>query len=602
MELVLPLHPHSPEFRWAWSMWRRQKRAQARASSYRRRRHRPLARVPEPYLRTHDEKLDGRLWTHQEGRVTPWGKRATAGGATFPGSSTHNIKNAMRRPLQVVSRDLFRHVSAEKATLYRAVMDVFATAKRQYRLQLRPDEVLAEAQWPEAPPPIEEVNAALTQLAAWGNLESQPDTARVSSLSDFYRARFLYRLSQGGEAVESALAVFEQTLKRRAELQTVALEDIASRLRALQTLADEGEPDAAKIHETLRDLVRVFEGLAENAQAFMAGVARSIDLQQADVGAVVSYKRRLIDYLERFLGDLVRRSDTIARLILAVSPCIDAMLLQVAEREALDAAPGDAQDQAATRTRHLHAWRERWKGLQGWFLSTGHEAPQAELLRARARSAIPRLLAAIAALNERRSGRSDRSADFRTLAGWFAACADDREAHQLARAAFALNPARHFLLNAYADAELPASTRWADAPPLAIHPRLREYGEVAPRGPLPKVRERTEARSLLALQLAEESRQVEAARERLATGRPTRLSELGELDVHAFGLFLGLLGEALADQVGPNDTVERQTGDGLLHIRLEPLGADTYARIISPHGVFSGRDHLITITPILEGR
>ena len=43
------------------------------------------------------------------------------------------------------SADLFRHVSAEKALFYRCIMDVFAAAKRQYRLQLRPDEVLAEA-------------------------------------------------------------------------------------------------------------------------------------------------------------------------------------------------------------------------------------------------------------------------------------------------------------------------------------------------------------------------------------------------------------------------------------------------------------------------
>ena len=129
--------------------------------------------------------------------------------------------------------DLFRHVSAEKAALYRCIMDVFAAAKRQYRLQLRPDEVLAQGGWPDEPPRIEDINAALTQLTAWGNLESQPDTARVSSLSDFYRARFLYRLSRGGEAVEAALAVFVQTLQRRAELQTIALEDIASRLQAL---------------------------------------------------------------------------------------------------------------------------------------------------------------------------------------------------------------------------------------------------------------------------------------------------------------------------------------------------------------------------------
>jgi len=498
--------------------------------------------------------------------------------------------------VQTDSRELFRHVSAEKSALYRGILDVFATAKRQYRLQLRPDEVLAEAQWPGPPPRIEEVNALLTQLAAWGNLESQPDTARVSSLSDFYRARFLYRLSHGGEAVEAALAVFLRTLQRRAELQSVALEDIAGRLQSLRALAEAAEADVAKVHETLRDLVRVFESLAENAQAFMAGVARSIELQQAEPTAVATYKRRLIDYLERFMGDLVRRSDSIARSIVALTPRIDDLLRQVAEREAGDAAPDDAVDRADEQVRRWHAWRERWTGLRGWFLSTGHEPPQADLLRARARSAIPQLLGAIAAINERRSGRSDRSADFRVLAGWFADCAGDGEAHRLARAAFALNPARHLLANVAAEQDVPAGTPWADAPKLMIHPRLREWGEATPRGPLPKVQDRSDARAYLRQQLAEEFRQVEAARARLATGRAIRLSDLGALDVHAFGLFLGLLGEALTEQTGPDEPVERTTGDGLLRILLEPLAIDSHAQIVTPHGILAGRDHLITIT------
>jgi uncharacterized protein (TIGR02677 family) len=498
--------------------------------------------------------------------------------------------------------DLFRHVSAEKATFYRCIMDVFAAAKRQYRLQLRPDEVLVEARWPDPSPRIEDVNAALSQLAEWGNLEAQPDTARVSSLSDFYRARFLYRLSQGGEAVEAALAVFLQTLHRRAELQTVALEDIANQLRALQVLAGDGAPDVAKVHEMLRDLVRVFEGLAENAQAFMAGIARSIELQQAAAAVVVTYKRRLIDYVERFIGDLVRRSDGIARLIHSLNPHIDALLELVAEREARDAAPGGPREESDARTRRWHAWRERWQGLCGWFLRTGHEPPQAELLRARARSAIPQLLAAIAAINERRSGRSDRSQDFRLLAAWFAGCADDGEAHRLARAAFALNPARHFSSSTDASVEPSANTRWADGPPVTIHPRLRQYGEATPRGPLPRVKDRGEARALLERELAGEALQLEAARRRLVTGRPTRLSELGDLDVQAFGLFLDLLGEALTEQAGPNAPVERQTGDGVLRMRLEPLAADSRAVINTPRGAFAGRDHLLTLTPAQEGR
>jgi hypothetical protein len=48
--------------------------------------------------------------------------------------------------------------------------------------------------------------------------------------------------------------------------------------------------------------------------------------------------------------------------------------------------------------------------------------------------------------------------------------------------------------------------------------------------------------------------------------------------------------------------VERRTGDGLLDIKLVPLGPDTRARITTPGGVFSGRDHLITISPLSGDR
>jgi uncharacterized protein (TIGR02677 family) len=499
--------------------------------------------------------------------------------------------------------DLFRHVSADKAQLYRVIMDAFAAAKRQFRLQLRPDEVRLEAAWQGMPPALEEIQSALLQLAEWGNLESQPDTARVSSIEDFYRARFLYRLSLGGEAVEAALITFAQALARRSELQTVALEDIFNQLNALLALSAESALDPAKVHGVLRDLVRVFEGLADNAQAFMAGVARTIELQQADADAVMAFKQRLIDYLQRFVSDLVGRSGAIVQRIAQLTPQIEPLLLLAAQRETRDAAPGDTQAQEEALRQRLASWRERWLGLSRWFISDGHIQAQSELLRAKARSAIPQLLAAVAALNERRSGRSDRSADYRILARWFADTDNDRDAHRLWRAAFALNPARHLsLLSDPADGAetVPAATPWADAPVVQIHPRLRERGEIAARGPAPHVRERDEERAMLAFQIAEERDQVEAARAALATGSPTRLSDLGRLEPHAFQLFLALLGEALAAQASPDQTVLRQTADGLLQIRLEPLGQDTHASVETALGIFSGRDHLLTITPTME--
>lgn len=491
---------------------------------------------------------------------------------------------------------LFRHVSADRGVLYRQILDVFASARRQFRLQLRPDDVLAEGTWDPGPPSQEELNQALAQLATWGNLETQADMSRASSLSMFYRARLLYRLSKGGEAVEASLGVFQQRMERRAELQTVALDDIATSLQALLLLAKHPEPDVAKVHELLRDLMQRFEDLAENARGFMASVARGIELQHAEIAAVIRYKKSFIDYIERFIGDFVRRSDSIGRAVMALEPAMNNLLWLVAQREAFDAAPND-EGRSGTSSLRWKSWRDRWKGLRGWFLHTGNEPPQAELLRGRARSAIPQLLGAISTLNERRSGRSDRSADFRMLAYWFANCEDDNQAHRLARAAFSLNPARHFSLNPSDDDSVSSSTSWASAPPLAIHPRLREYGEATPRAPLGRVRDRSEDRARLRTFVSEEARQVEAARVRLATSRPFRLSEVSAWEKQEFDLFLAILADALANQKSQDAVVECQTGDGLLRIRLEPLDQNTRAVIDTPNGSFSGRDHILTISP-----
>jgi len=45
----------------------------------------------------------------------------------------------MSATLPSFTSGLFSHLTADKADLYRAILDTFAAAKRQFRLHLRPD-------------------------------------------------------------------------------------------------------------------------------------------------------------------------------------------------------------------------------------------------------------------------------------------------------------------------------------------------------------------------------------------------------------------------------------------------------------------------------
>jgi uncharacterized protein (TIGR02677 family) len=503
----------------------------------------------------------------------------------------------------------FAYVAAPNAELYRRVMLAFVSAKRRFVVHLRSEDVVAELAT-EAPANPKAVDDALTQLVGWGNLRADPDTSRVTSVEDFHRARFLYQLTHAGETAERSLALFDDQLGRRGALQAVALEDIATGLRALVELTQEAEPDVGRTGLLLRDLVRRCADLAENAQAFMGSLQRTIDLYELDTEAFRAYKDRLIEYLERFVKDLTAIGGEIAELIGRLDPTgVDELLRLVAQRDAEDAAPGvDAtvagdDFRAQALASELAAWRERWLGLRQWFVSSPEHPSQAKLLRARARKAIPDLLAVVAMLNERRAGRSDRTADFRELAVWFAQAPDEAAMHRLWAATFAVHSARHLTLDAdteQARIENPISptAAWRDTPPLLISPRLRRTGSYERRGKPNRVIDRAEERRRLAARAAAEAEQTAAARARLVTRQPTRLSELGHLDPDAFSLFLALLGEALSARRPDQREVRTTTGDGSLEILLAPVPGGAPVEIRTEAGVLRGLDHVLHITDL----
>ncbi|RBQ20046.1 TIGR02677 family protein [Spongiactinospora rosea] len=497
----------------------------------------------------------------------------------------------------------FAHLSAPNAALYRAILRAFARAKERFIVHLRPEDVAAELRREDD----DALGQALGKLCEWGNLRADADTGRVTSVEDFHRKRYLFQLTQAGQAAEQAIAFYEEAIGRRGTLQSVALSDIAERLRSLAVLAQEPEPDPARVHLLLLSLAERFSSLADNAQAFMSSLRRAIDFSDGDEAGFIAYKERLIEYIDRFIADLANSGARIAALLSGLESSGHMELLRLAaRREAADAVP-DGEDTAAAYVRAeqdaLASWLNRWRGLQDWFVTSGAGRPsQARLLRQAAITAIKQLVDAVGLLNERRSGRSDRSADFRALARWFAEAPDEEAAHRLWRAAFGLTPARHLTVTpATLDEwrETAPGIPWRDAPPIRISPQLRRTGSYERRGRPNTVTDRAQARSLLREQAEREAAETAAARAALHTGGPIMLSELGVLDPRAFRLFLGLLGDALAARRPGETEVKTVTGDGSMEVRLTMVPGGGEVEIHTENGVFAGPEHEIEISDLM---
>jgi uncharacterized protein (TIGR02677 family) len=491
----------------------------------------------------------------------------------------------------------FAYLDAEKAEVYRGVMSSFMAAKERFSLHLRPDEVataLSDRGWELE---RDDVEPALRQLTEWGNLDSSPDTAEVSTVEDFYRERRLYQLSREGEAAERALRVYEEAIRQPGELQTAALADVRDLLRELEVLAEQ-PIDPIKAHKILGELFRRFEELTEKAQVFLGGLRRTIDLHGDDEDGFLQYKERLIDYLERFIDELIVQSVEISRAIERIEMIgVGSHLEAAAARDRVDRLDKDEIAEESSRR-----WQDRWNGLRHWFHGTPDSPAQADVLRAAARTAIPALLSAVEAMHDRRIRRTDRHADWRALARWFARAPSDNDAHRLYRVAFAMTPARHLRidadsLDAMEGRMVAPQLSWLAEPTLRIAPRLRAKGRYSRSGREQRVVDRSEGRALLKEIAEQEARQLEQARRRLVRGR-VRLSAFERLDDDTFVLFLELLAQALSQQSDPRSRVEASSTDGSLLICLEPTGDGMTATIRTASGAFHGPDHFVEIHPV----
>ena len=501
---------------------------------------------------------------------------------------------------------VFKHLVADKATAYRAVMHAFVEARERFALHLKPSDVLGHLRTAEDGRSIAEdekqIEQLLAQLVEWGNLTAHADNSEVKTVEDFNKPRFLYQLSRAGEAAEQALSLFQKSVEQSGELQATALAEIHDKLLSLRFLLAGQTEDGEKAYLAFREIFDRFEVLTSRAQQFMGSIQRVIDLQNADMTTFLKYKEKLLDYIQRFIQELITKGALIAETLRAISAeHVSGALERAAGRDLADAI--DQSPEAVERSREL--WVKRWRGLTRWFIGDG-EASQAAMLRARARSAIPDLLSVISSLNERRALRSDRAADYLTLARWFAECQSPEDAHALWRSAFCLTPVRHLALTKESLDEdegglVKPKTSWLDADPMWISPRLRGTGWIRKAGRTPMIIDRTREKEEILRRTAEETRQIEEARRRILTGEARRLSDFAAMDRHAFSLFLDCLGSALSRQPATGGAVETRSSDGTLLIRLERIAGAAPARLETEDGVFMGPDHWIHIGDILAG-
>src|SRR5205823_2755537 len=122
------------------------------------------------------------------------------------------------------------------------------------------------------------------------------------------------------------------------ELQTAALGVIRDQLQTLLVYSRGPEIDTKKIHLTLSTLKTYFDQLTTKAQVFIGSIQRAIDLHGYELDVFIVYKEKLIDYLERFIGELVIATGEISDVIHKLEEAgVGPILRAAAEHDLVDA-------------------------------------------------------------------------------------------------------------------------------------------------------------------------------------------------------------------------------------------------------------------------
>jgi len=486
--------------------------------------------------------------------------------------------------------DVFRYVVEKNAPIYRAIVDVFVTAKARYRIQLRVDEVARELRAAGALIDVDEVELArhLDVLASdtWGNLKRTFDTRDATSLNDFYRRRSLYQLTPEGEEAHKGVVAVERVFESSGgRLSSVMLPAIAERLEALRADLSSSAPDSARLYTLLKEVHGFSTELADNARRFMNDLGDSLANLSLTDEAFLSYKRAVLLYLQGFIAELNKYQPQIVAAIAEVEA------LGPERLAALAASADEAPVPDGTRRGPVRELTERWAALRAWFCGTPHRAPEVDHLRDATRDAIGRILRVLERLNEKRFLRVNRTADFLQLARWFAA-ASPQDAHHLYVTAFGLHSARHFAL-ASTDEDLSRGESWWDAEPVAVAQRLREAGRRSSPGRPGAISDYSD-RKRAAVEKVREHEARTAAAVRRFLSKEVRLSALGPLGRAEFEVFLGLLDAGLRGTLTADGT-RHAVAMGQYVVTLIPPADRSLAVIESEHGRLTTLDFTLSV-------
>ncbi|MFJ6530572.1 DUF2397 domain-containing protein [Streptomyces longwoodensis] len=464
-------------------------------------------------------------------------------------------------------RNLFRYVTADHATDYLAIMDLFTQTLLTDLSAAEVSEALAKVGIDLSPESAEERCGSLVR---WKNLMPAARDPRVPTVAALRHTRARFQITRLGGTVHREVT---KVLHLRDGAREVARELLGSMAVLLaRILRQASQPRSLDAEALAADVTTVFTNQAyftdsiRDFYAYLSSILVRYDLAGEEYA---SFKGLLLEYVHLIDTDVSRHSPAVLRCLDDLQPVLHRVLA------ALDSLPGLTSADGAPVERLPGRQAGDWEQLRSWYRGGDGGISGPAQLRSAAESALAQLLANARRMLAPGGTGGARRSDLLHLAGLFAQ-ASVEEANRGFSAAFGAYSARHVGFGPEeADSRSTASTSWWDAAPVDVPVSLRKRGDRTARGRASRVPDP----GMDIARLQEEAARELAAR-RAAGSELAAAHELNgvRLTPAARDLLLELVSSALARGKSLTEAVHAEDFDLDVAVEVAPSGSDTVIR------------------------
>lgn len=496
---------------------------------------------------------------------------------------------------------VFNYVVVPKTPVYRSIIEVFFRQRDQrYNYEMRPGEVLKAVQKGDFAAEVaneESLELELLQLVEWGNLTRSHDAKEVTTIQDYYRKHWLYRLTTAGWEAHKAVAEVEATVGKSGSLQIQTLRSIEKALKELVDIVrGRGDLKDDALPSRLKTLTNDFAVLSDEGGRFMDSLISQKETT-VDSDGFRFRKQALLKYVDTFVHEVRGVQPVLAAAIETLENFGSDKLIERAALHEEHAPSLTGADPAKAWTAYI---REKWDGIRDWIVGKPGVPAQITQLANAAVGMVSGLLRTLERLNDRLSTKADRKADFMTLAKWFSDCLGDGEAHELGRLAFGLHSAKHFHIAQEDDTLNPAGTSWWAAEPVPVPIPIRKQGKLNRTGRVSQVADYSDTKAWIKQNMAKKREEEERAIQTFLEIGEFRISELDELTTGEFEFLRAMLDQTLRTPIPEDGVQEVKSYDGRFNITLIEPEDDGFQVVETKIGTFYCRDFTIRIEKAMK--